>query len=332
MPKISIIVPVYKVEEYLPRCIDSILDQTFTDFELILIDDGSPDNCGAICDEYAKKDRRIVVIHKDNAGVSSARNDGLEISKGEYILFCDSDDFVSKEWCKIMYEIISQSNIDLGICGYSYCDINGNIANSKIVFNNNNLFVEKKNFFSLYMNNLINMPWNKIYRKKIITESRIFFDESIDYNEDLLFVLHYIQCCKGDFAVVNEALNYYRTGIDGSLTKKYVENFWNIKKKVFCEIKKTIDYCNIDFNKVKYDYYSKWNWSIVMAISNNYKSGLSKKQIKKLNKEILESDECKIAFKNGGFYYESKFYQMILRTRNYIIVDLFNSIAKLRKS
>ena len=96
MPKISIIVPVYKVEKFLPKCIDSILSQTFTDFELILVDDGSPDNCGKICDEYAHKDDRVVVVHKLNEGVSIARNKGLDVAKGEYILFCDSDDFVSK--------------------------------------------------------------------------------------------------------------------------------------------------------------------------------------------------------------------------------------------
>jgi len=90
-PKISIIVPVYKVEPYLRKCIDSILAQTFTDFELILVDDGSPDGCGKICDEYAKKDNRILVIHKSNGGLSSARNAGLEIAKGEYIGFVDSD-------------------------------------------------------------------------------------------------------------------------------------------------------------------------------------------------------------------------------------------------
>ena len=91
-PLLSVIVPVYNVEKYLSRCIDSILSQTFTDFELILVDDGSPDNCGSICDEYAKKDKRIIVIHQQNRGVSSARNKGLDIARGEYVTFVDSDD------------------------------------------------------------------------------------------------------------------------------------------------------------------------------------------------------------------------------------------------
>lgn len=96
MPTISVIVPVYKVEPYLRCCVDSILTQTFTDFELILVDDGSPDNCGAICDEYAEKDSRVHVIHKENGGLSSARNAGLEIANGDYVYFCDGDDYITE--------------------------------------------------------------------------------------------------------------------------------------------------------------------------------------------------------------------------------------------
>ena len=96
MPQISVIVPVYKVESYLPRCIDSILAQTFTDFELILVDDGSPDNCGVICDEYAARDNRIHVIHKENGGVSSARNAGIRLAGSDWITFVDSDDYLAE--------------------------------------------------------------------------------------------------------------------------------------------------------------------------------------------------------------------------------------------
>ena len=94
MCKVSIIVPIYKVEQYLDRCISSIFAQTFQDYELILVDDGSPDNCGKMCDDYALKDKRVKVVHKENGGLADARNAGLDIATGEYILFCDSDDFV----------------------------------------------------------------------------------------------------------------------------------------------------------------------------------------------------------------------------------------------
>ena len=115
-PKISIIVPVYKVEPYIHKCVDSILNQTFKDFELILVDDGSPDNCGKICDEYAQKDNRVKVIHKENGGLSSARNAGLDISIGKYIGFVDSDDYIEKDMYEILYNICEENKCDIVSC------------------------------------------------------------------------------------------------------------------------------------------------------------------------------------------------------------------------
>lgn len=109
MPKISVIVPVYKVEKYLKKCVDSILAQTFTDFELWLVDDGSPDNCGAICDAYARKDSRVKVIHKENGGLSDARNAALDVMNGEYVFFVDSDDWIAADTLGIMYAALKRT-------------------------------------------------------------------------------------------------------------------------------------------------------------------------------------------------------------------------------
>lgn len=122
MPEISIIVPVYNVEKYLEQCIDSILTQTFEDFELILVDDGSPDKCPEICDEYAQKDDRVRVIHKENGGVSSARNAGMKLACGEYILFCDSDDYVSPLWCELMLNAARSHPLSLVSCNLRKTD------------------------------------------------------------------------------------------------------------------------------------------------------------------------------------------------------------------
>ncbi len=117
MPMISVIVPVYKVEPYLHRCIDSILAQTYTDFELILIDDGSPDNCGAICDEYAQRDKRIRVIHQENGGLSAARNAGIDIARGEYLSFVDSDDMIAETYLERLFEVLTEEHADISVCG-----------------------------------------------------------------------------------------------------------------------------------------------------------------------------------------------------------------------
>ena len=119
-PLISVIVPVYKVEKYLHRCVDSILNQTYRNLEIILVDDGSPDNCGTICDEYAAKDSRIRVIHQENAGVSAARNAGLDACTGEYVAFVDSDDYIMPEMYETMLSALLEKNVDICVCQWQY--------------------------------------------------------------------------------------------------------------------------------------------------------------------------------------------------------------------
>ena len=119
-PLVSIIVPIYKVEPYLRRCLDSIVKQTYTNLEIILVDDGSPDACPQICDEYAARDKRIVVIHKDNGGLSDARNAGLDICKGEYISFIDSDDWINDKFIQNLYSSIKKNDADIAVASCKY--------------------------------------------------------------------------------------------------------------------------------------------------------------------------------------------------------------------
>ncbi len=121
-PLLSIIVPVYKVENYLQKCIDSILAQTFTDFELILVEDGSPDGCPALCDAAAAKDARIRVLHQKNGGLSAARNAGLDVARGEWIGFVDSDDYIAPEMYETLYKAVQSTGADLALCDYAAVD------------------------------------------------------------------------------------------------------------------------------------------------------------------------------------------------------------------
>ena len=121
MPKISVIIPVYKVEEYLKRCVDSVIGQTLRDIEIILVDDGSPDNCPAICDEYAKKDDRVRVIHKKNGGLSDARNAGIDIAKGEFLGFVDSDDYIEADMYEYLYDLVKKENAEISMCEFFHC-------------------------------------------------------------------------------------------------------------------------------------------------------------------------------------------------------------------
>ena len=130
---ISVIVPVYRVEKYLPACIDSILNQTFTDFELILVDDGSPDRCPEICDETAKRDARVRVIHQANQGLSAARNAGIEAARGAWLSFVDSDDYIAPHFCEKLYQTAQRTNADCVMCSVQNVDESGKLIDSALM-------------------------------------------------------------------------------------------------------------------------------------------------------------------------------------------------------
>lgn len=214
--KLSIIVPVYNVEPYLRRCIDSILAQTFTDFELILVDDGSPDNCPAICDEYAEKDPRIVVIHKQNGGLSDARNAGLDIARGEYIGFVDSDDFIHKQTYEIAINAARKYNADIvqwKWVPYSLLsEINGDIefaSDANVVE-----IIDLPNIAESYYPQIcykVNASiWNKLYVRKIFEKIR--FPKGLIY-EDYHITLQILDRAQ-KLVITEEKLYYYyqRTG------------------------------------------------------------------------------------------------------------------------
>ena len=183
-PKISIIVPVYQAEPYLRKCLDSIVNQTHKNLEIILIDDGSPDNCGAICDEYAEKDSRIVVIHQRNAGVSAARNAGLLAATGAYIGFIDSDDYVDHDLYEHLLQTIERYDANIAQCGIifetsserwvEYCPPN--------TFCSRCGEIEFPGQAWVWYNNSI---WNKLYRAEIAKCAT--FDPDLSYGEDLLY-------------------------------------------------------------------------------------------------------------------------------------------------
>ncbi|MFI3326695.1 MAG: glycosyltransferase [Clostridia bacterium] len=188
---ISIIIPVYKVEKYLDRCVQSVVDQTYTNLEIILVDDGSPDNCPQMCDEWARKDSRIKVIHKENGGVSSARNMGLYVATGEFIGFVDSDDYIESCMYEILINNMNDKEIDLISCGYRHFNDAMNID----VLNDNEekvYFFEKKNAIRqmILYGELNGYLWCKLFKKILIGNT--IFDESITLGEDLLFCLEYL--------------------------------------------------------------------------------------------------------------------------------------------
>lgn len=171
-PLISIIVPIYKVEPYLRKCLESIIGQTYCHLEIILVDDGSPDSCGEICDEYAAKDERITVIHQENTGLPAARNAGLDIANGDYIMFVDSDDWIEKETCACLIAIAQQHGADMVCFGYNEIGLSGNINRW---FYNEPGEIEKKEMIRLIISGtacISDVCWNKLYSRKLFENIR----------------------------------------------------------------------------------------------------------------------------------------------------------------
>lgn len=235
MPTVSIIVPVYNAENYLHKCINSLLSQNFSDFELILVNDGSKDKSGEICDEYAKNDDRIKVIHKENGGVSSARNRGLDEAQGKYIMFCDSDDFVKEEFCAPLLSLANDDEDCLVFSGITeLCgdnvkeDLCSKYHEGECITLTNTEFCDL--FVELSINTpflLMNMPYNKLFARSVIEKHNLRYDTNINYNEDFIFNLLYLDKVSTVKIYNNSIYNYY-TDTPGSLCKKYVANMADI--------------------------------------------------------------------------------------------------------
>lgn len=257
MPKISIIVPVYNVEKYLRKCIKSILAQTFREFELLLINDGSTDRSGKICDEFAMNDDRIRVFHKVNGGVSSARNLGIKESLGDYIGFVDSDDYIEEDMYAVLYENIVRIHGDISICGFKVIDEDINqierIQNSgKIEVLTQEMLVEKET----------DMPWsirldtiNKLFRKKAL--NGLLFDEELKCAEDTLFLHEAImRMDKGVFIELPFYVNVRHSGsaMRGRLKPENYYQSYYTDYTIYKDIKS-------NFNKLK--------WRSYLVLVNN---------------------------------------------------------------
>ena len=203
---ISVIIPIYNVEAYLKRCVDSVINQTYKNLEIILVDDGSPDNCPQICDDYAKQDSRVKVVHKENGGLSDARNAGLKIAKGEYISFIDSDDWINLEMFKRMVEVAIDKNADIVECN---------------VYNAYDSYIEKYNTdqYDEYIDNysiieayikdykIKTVVWNKIYKKELLNGIEFALGK---YNEDEFFTYQVLAKARSYVHLEDYYYNYYQ--------------------------------------------------------------------------------------------------------------------------
>ena len=229
---ISVIIPIYKVENYLNRCVNSVVKQTYKNLEIILVDDGSPDNCPKLCDDWAKKDNRIRVIHKENGGLSDARNAGIDIATGRYICFVDSDDFIHSGYVEILFKNIEKEKADLAICSFEKVYGNAKVEES---LDNKVTKVEGDDIFkALLTGNNVDfvVAWSKLYKKELFNNLR--FDVGRLHEDE--FIVHKILLKCKKVVYTSAKLYYYQQRQDSIMgaeefTSRNLDAFYAIEQR-----------------------------------------------------------------------------------------------------
>ena len=228
METVSIIIPIYNAQKYIETCLDSVIKQTYQHFEVVLVDDGSKDASGVICDNYAKNDRRITVYHRENSGVSAARNFGLEHAKGKYILFVDADDAMESDMLEGCVLLAESYKAELVICSFRYHMMDDN----RVVENSlgSDFCETAKELFDhwftvLVEKEILNPPWNKFVRKDLLDKNQIRFHEKFSICEDMAFSIQILAASKKTVLTGKMYYNYYLKS-SGTLVYKFHENYF----------------------------------------------------------------------------------------------------------
>ena len=220
--KVSIIVPVYNAEKFLDRCVSSLANQTYKNLEIILVDDGSPDNSPKMCDEWAEKDSRIKVIHKSNGGVSSARNAGLELSSGEYLQFVDSDDYIELDFTQKMVEKYSP-NVDWVVSGFQIINDSGEQKFYNITkFTNIDILQNANIFMEFVLAGYFDMPVNKLYKRELIKTG---FQKDLPLGEDRVFNINYVKNVKNQIKLADSCGYIYEFNQSSACHKKRKDTY-----------------------------------------------------------------------------------------------------------
>lgn len=290
---ISVVVPVYKVEDYLKKCVDSIINQTYTNLEIFLVDDGSPDNCGKICDEYQEKDKRIKVIHKENGGLSDARNSAIDQAKGELITFIDSDDYIENDYIELLYNNLKNNDCDISTCSYQcfYDKVELDKTDEKItVFTSEealeNMFYQKQTTTS---------AWGKLYKIKLFNEVR-YPKGKICEDLDTTYKLF----AKSKKIVISSLKKYYYL----QRTNSIINSKFSTKRMDAIDFaKKTVKFIKQKYPKILQSAYNRLFMEAVFIIIQIPKTEYKKEQnelkkiIKKYRKEVLKDKKSKKGYK-----------------------------------
>ncbi len=361
MPEISVIIPVFNVENYLKNCLDSIINQTFKDIEIICVNDGSTDNSRKILEEYKNKDKRIIITDKENGGLSSARNAGMKIAKGRFISFVDSDDWIDLTMLEKLYKNITSLNTDVSICAVHLFDEAMQKCNDDDKYFNLQYFnssFDNKVFcyedVKSFLMNVCVMAWNKLYRRSFLEDCRAQFPDGLIFEDGPFFFSIFFKTKR--VSIVRDLLYFYRINREGSIVQKGGVQFLDIIDVVnlmFEQLKKTPV-----FDDVKYEFFRRKADDIIYRyelISLKLKNKFSKKFKKKsclldesvfnfayINKEMPVTYKSLCAIKNKtsilSFYYRKfiirlmyKIMQVLYTEENIYYFKFWNLKIRLKK-
>ncbi len=337
MPKISVIMPVYKVEKFVAKTIESVLNQSFKDFEFFAVDDGSPDKSGEICDEYARKDSRIIVIHKENGGAPEARNVAIERATGKYMYFIDSDDWIEPEMLQTMYDLAENNHAQLVVTGFcmeyfkngEYIEYKTKVEDK--IFSTQEEF--RKNAYKYLNNSLLSLPWNKLYLSEIIKNNNIRFPNTkwddhhfnMDYLMDVQKVVissicmyHWYRSRKGSETMINYSdLNMYNKRLEHYQHIQKLYSHWNINDE------KSIDAIST--------YYAGRVFQCIQELADNKQ--IKYKEKRDRVKKILNAEETKHSLKNAkSLSKKFKILTIPMKWKNVTLSLLFGSaVSVVRK-
>lgn len=336
MAKISILMPVYNGEKYIENTVDTILDQSFRDWELIIANDGSTDNSKSICEKLEKSDKRIKFIHKEKTGVSDTRNILLDNATGEYVGFVDCDDIIDKKMYKSLLSNIEKYESDLVVCGIA----EKKMKEDTVISNIDRIYYPKKIikihemkdiFFEFGNSQLLNSLCNKLYKRDVIKIHNIRFDESIENGEDFLFNLEYMKYIKSIVFCKDTFYSYIRRGKD-SITHKYTDDMYYKGLKIHKSVEEFLDYMGFLNEKNKKTLCENHLVGVFSAFLNLFHKDckLNIKQKKEYINKIISRDYVKIcADKRKGEKGIIGITSMLIRLRSSIVIIVFFQLLEL---
>ena len=315
---VSVIIPMYNAEKYIERCLQSLLNQTYKNIEIIVVNDGSVDKSPLVVEDLAKNDGRIRLLSKVNEGVSKARNYGMEKAEGEYIVFVDADDYVKEKYVENLYVAInSKENVELAVSGYYFVYKD----EKKVSVNENQTCKQKDTLFYLFANGFFPC-WGKMYKRKIICENHLKFDTNVAYAEDVLFLTDYVLKMRGVMEVISNKDYYYDTTHESATNSTFSERKLEIIKVYFQIRQKVSDYeqARLSIESAMFSYVEKYYFEM-------YKGKEWEKHRRELR--VFLRSEMKNVKKNPNLSRKSKIILWMTAFRGDALVYF---IKKLRKN